>query len=76
MLDRIRQAFNNLPEDDFETFYQKYVLESEARSVRNDVKHIENIGLSIEDINKVFESLNTITEELKDSEFIIGRFKN
>lgn len=69
MLDTIKQAIENLPDEDFESYYIKYVasiqdsiLDKETSKMRSTIFNSSNIHIP----EKV---MNMITEELSHAQF-------
>lgn len=65
MLATIKTAIANLPDVDFEDFYQSYVEHSQDSIIDNDIERSSKLFTGINDLTEVLQGLNTLTEELK-----------
>ena len=65
MLEDIKQVILSLPDKDFATFYQDYVVKSQDSIIEHDVNLATKDYTSIEDACQVIRGINKLTEELK-----------
>lgn len=65
MLETIKQAVEELPNETFGEYYQKYVMQSQDSIIQHDVSFAGHQYHSLEDIPQLMQGLNTLSEELK-----------
>ena len=66
MLQTIRNYIANLPEKDFGTFYQEYVLHIQDDIIEANARALENKYMFSSDTNQILSGINTLTEELNE----------
>lgn len=65
MLQEIKRYIEELPDEPFEDYYQRYVKASQDRIIRKDLKVASQSFTQLEDTAEVIKGLNKLTEELK-----------
>jgi len=65
MLQTVKDYIQSAPEDDFGTFFQKYVLLAQDKLIDNDVKVTESKYGSLTYTSQLIAGINSLTEELK-----------
>lgn len=64
MLQTIKDYISNLPEKDFGTFYQEYVLHIQDDIIEADARVLENKYMFSSNTNQILSGIDTLTEEL------------
>lgn len=64
MLQTIKDYISNLPEKDFGTFYQEYVLHIQDDIIEADARVLENKYMFSRNTNQILSGIDTLTEEL------------
>lgn len=64
MLQTIKDYISNLPEKDFGTFYQEYVLHIQDDIIEADARVLENKYMFSSSTNQILSGIDTLTEEL------------
>lgn len=65
MLKTVKQCIEDLPEKQFEVYYQEYVQSIQDKIILHDIHIASHDYTSIEDMCQLIAGLNTLTEELK-----------
>ena len=64
MLQTIKDYIANMPDKDFATFYQEYVLSIQDKIVDNDAKLLESRWKGDKSTSEILAGITTLTEEL------------
>lgn len=64
MLQIVKEYIEDLPEEDFKDFYQKYVVNLQDEIINRDVQRASKLYNRIEDMAPLVSCLNILTEEL------------
>lgn len=65
MLQTVRNYINSIPDEPFEKFYQRYVIESHNKILEARASRVEKQLTRIEDASIIIKGINELTEELK-----------
>lgn len=65
MLKTIKEYIANMPEQDFGSYYQQYIVEIQNDIISRDLHRAAKAFNSVEDSVTVIKGINQLTEELK-----------
>lgn len=65
MLETVKEAIADLPDETFSEFYQKYIADLEDAIIAYDISKASSTLQSIEDVPDIIKIINKLTEELQ-----------